>query len=207
MVNWQKILPMGRLQGMMVEIEGENMLSYFEVIEIVDDNNPYPMLLGIDWATDMNGVINLKKHKIIFEKNSLRLVVPLDPVEGSRYTDPVRNNESDNELDYIYKITAQEQDWVNPIADGRISWEHESSYTSDLDEEIELWHNWLHEVTTLNCNMMVISLRCVTTEVRDLPMYDGLTTVDAFVEKFESEVPEQQRVDAVKWALCTTPAR
>jgi len=28
----------------------------FEVIEIVDDNNPYLALLGIDWATDMNGV-------------------------------------------------------------------------------------------------------------------------------------------------------
>jgi len=36
-------------------------LADFEVIEIVDDNNPYPALLGIDWATDMNGVINLKK--------------------------------------------------------------------------------------------------------------------------------------------------
>ena len=67
----------------------------FEVIEIVDDNNPYPTLLGIDWATDMNRVIDLKKCKMIFEKKSLRIVVPLDLAEGERYTEPVHDDESD----------------------------------------------------------------------------------------------------------------
>lgn len=38
-------------------------------------------------------------------------------------------------------------------------------------------------------------------------MYDGLTKVDEFLNEFESEVPEQQRFDALKWALHTTPAR
>jgi len=73
-------------------------------IEIVNDNNPYLALLGIDWATDMNGVINLKKHKIIFEKMSLRVVVPLDLTEGVRYIVPMH----DDELDCIYKITTRE---------------------------------------------------------------------------------------------------
>jgi len=59
---------MGRLQGIMVDIEGASALVDFEVIEIVNDSNPYLVLLGIDWATCMNGVINLKKRKIIFEK-------------------------------------------------------------------------------------------------------------------------------------------
>ena len=101
---------MGRLQGITMDIEGAGALADFEVIEIVDDNNPYTALLGIDWATEMNGVINLKKCKIIFEKNSLRVVVPLDPAEGLRYTKPMREYESDNDLDFIYKITAQEKD-------------------------------------------------------------------------------------------------
>lgn len=39
-----------------------SVLPDFEVIEIFDDNNPYPMLLGIYWAIDMNGVINPKKR-------------------------------------------------------------------------------------------------------------------------------------------------
>jgi len=47
----------------------------------------------------------------------------------------------------------------------------------------------------------------MTIEVRDLPMYDGLTEVDDFLNKFESEVLEQQRFDALKWALRATPTR
>lgn len=89
-----------------MDIEGVSALADFEVIEIVDDNNPFPMLLGIDWATDMSGVINLKKRKMIFEKKSLHIIVPLDPAEGSRYTEPVHDYESDDDLDYIYKIIA-----------------------------------------------------------------------------------------------------
>jgi len=44
-----------------VDIEGASALADFEVIQIVDDSNPYPKLIRIDWATDMNEVINLKK--------------------------------------------------------------------------------------------------------------------------------------------------
>lgn len=143
MANQQKIIPMGRLQGITMDIEGASVLADFEVIEIFYDSNPYSVLLGIDWVTDMNGVINLKKHKMIFEKKSLHIVIPLDPMEGSRYTEPVHNYESDDDLGCIYKITGQEQDWVNPTADGRISWEREHSCMLDSDEEIERWQNQL----------------------------------------------------------------
>ena len=162
MEKQQKIILMGRMQGIMVDIEGASTLAYFEVIEIVDEINPYPTLVGIDWATNMNGVINLKKCKMIFEKNSMHVVVPLDPAKGLRYTEPVRDYDSDKNMECIYKITTWEQDWVNPTADGQISWERESSCTSNSDEEIERWQNWLHEVTTLNCNMMVRSICYVT---------------------------------------------
>jgi len=79
---------------------------------------------------------------------------------------------------------------VNLTTDGRILWERKSSCTSDSDEDIERWKKWLHEETTLNCNMMFISLRCMTTEEREMPTYDGLSVVDEFLRKFESVVPE-----------------
>jgi len=90
---------MGRLQWVTVDIEGTSALVDFEMIEIVDDKNPYPMLLGIDWAIDMNGVINLKKQKMIFEKKYICVVVPLDPIEGMSYTKPVCDYESADDLD------------------------------------------------------------------------------------------------------------
>ena len=108
MENQQKIFPMGRLQGVTVDIEGLSTEIDFEVIEIVNDNKPYPILLGIDTTTNMNIVISLKKQKMIFNKKSLRLVVPLDPVKGACYTKPVRNDESDDDLDCIYKIPTQD---------------------------------------------------------------------------------------------------
>ncbi|MCY6488188.1 hypothetical protein, partial [Actinobacillus pleuropneumoniae] len=46
-----------------------------------------------------------------------------------------------------------------------------------------------------------------TTEIRDLLMYDRLTAVDDFLNKFEREVSEQHHFDALKWALRATPAR
>lgn len=106
MENQQKIFPMGRLQGVTVDIEGASTRTDFEVIEIVDDSNPYPALLGIYWATNMNKVMNLKKHKMIFKKKSLCVVVPLDLVEGARYIEPVHDDDSDDDFDCIYKITA-----------------------------------------------------------------------------------------------------
>jgi len=103
-----KDFPVGRLQGVTVDVEGVIMQTNFEVIEIVDDNNLYPALLGIDWARDMNGVINLKKQKIIFEKKSLWVVVPLDIAKGVRYTEPVHDDDNDDELDYFYQIIVQD---------------------------------------------------------------------------------------------------
>lgn len=59
----------------------------------------------------------------------------------------------------------------------------------------------------LYCNMMIRSLRYVATEARDIPMYDRLTSVDEFLDKFERKVPEQQKFNALNWALHATPAR
>jgi len=78
---------------------------------------------------------------------------------------------------------------------------------SDSDKEVERWQNRLHEVTTLNCNMMIRSLCCMTTMARELPTYDGLTAMDEFLRKFESTVPEHQWFDALKWALHVMPTR
>ncbi len=96
-------------------------MADFEVIKIVDDSNPYPALLGIDWAIDMNGVINFKNRMISFEMKSLQVVVSLDLAKGARYTELVCDYEEiKDELDQIYKITMRDQDWINPTIDGQL---------------------------------------------------------------------------------------
>lgn len=61
MENQQKIIPLGRLPKFMVDIAGARVLADFELIEIVEDADPYPPLLGLDWEMDLGGIINLKK--------------------------------------------------------------------------------------------------------------------------------------------------
>lgn len=101
-----------------------------------------------------------------FKKKSLRVVVPLDPVEGERYTEPVRDEESEDELDCIYQITTQNQDPVHFTLGRRVVWEHDSTCIVDSNEEIERWQNRLQEATKLNCNMVTRSLRYIITEER-----------------------------------------
>lgn len=106
---------MGRLQGITVDIYGASTWMDFEVIEIMDESSPYAMLLGINWAIDMNGVIDLKQRKMIFKKKSIHVVIPLDPTNKPHYTEPMCNEEKDNPLDYIYKIAAN-----RPKEEGRL---------------------------------------------------------------------------------------
>lgn len=55
--------------------------------------------------------------------------------------------------------------------------------------------------------MMTRFLHCVSIEARDLPMYDGLREVDAFLERFKREVSEKQCFQALNWVLRTMPVR
>ena len=67
-------------------------------------------------------------------KKSLHVVVPLDPAKGVLYTEPIHDDDSDDDLDCIYKIKIWEEDRVNPSVDGRISWQRKSTCTSDSDK-------------------------------------------------------------------------
>ena len=55
-------MPPGRFPNVLIDIDGVNTLADFEVIELIDDSNPYPALVGIEWAMENATVINLKKR-------------------------------------------------------------------------------------------------------------------------------------------------
>ena len=77
---------MGRLSNIPVDIDVVQSLADFEVIEIIDDSNPFLALLGIDWAFDNLVVINLKRMQMTFEGHNIWIITPLDPTQGPRYT-------------------------------------------------------------------------------------------------------------------------
>ena len=106
LANQQKIVPLGWFPNVPVDIDGICTVADFEVIEIIDDSNPYPALLGIEWELDNDAVINLKKRHMTFEGKNLRVIVPLDHSQGERYIKPLRDEDQDV-LDHIYNITAK----------------------------------------------------------------------------------------------------
>ena len=76
LANQAKVLPIGRLSKVIVDVEGLRTYADFEVINIVDDTNPYPTLLGIDWAIENQTIINFKKRILSFEDEEMRVVYP-----------------------------------------------------------------------------------------------------------------------------------
>jgi hypothetical protein len=118
------------------------------VIEIVDDSYPYPVLLGIDWDFNNLIVVDLKKRRMTFEGDGLRVIAPLDPDEGHRYTKPIREEDYAYEIENIYKLTTRQHDYINHTTDGNLSWRSESACSSDSEEALENWQNIMYEVST-----------------------------------------------------------
>ena len=92
LANQEKVIPIGRLSQVPVNIEGLRTSIDFQVINIFDDTHPYPTLLGIDWAIDNHTIIKFKKRILSFEDNEMRVVFPIDPLEGERYIEVVYND-------------------------------------------------------------------------------------------------------------------
>ena len=103
-----------------MDIEGLHTFTDFEVINIVDDTNPYPMLLGIDWEIGNQTIINFKRRILLFEYDDMRVVVPLDPLEGQRYIELVFNEGQGDHIDNIYNVTDLKEDYINPTMDGNL---------------------------------------------------------------------------------------
>lgn len=66
LANQHHIFPIGKLIRVPVDIDGVESIVDFEFIEIVDDTDPSPSLMGNYWAFDNQVIINLKKRQMIF---------------------------------------------------------------------------------------------------------------------------------------------
>jgi len=124
MANQYCILPLGGLENVEVYLAGvKPRKADFEVIKILGDRYPYPSQLGIDWAFKNYDVIDMKKETMTFESDGTRVIQPLDPYQGPIFTEPTDYILVPDVIDHIYHMTAGKiVDYINPTADGSISW-------------------------------------------------------------------------------------
>jgi hypothetical protein len=101
LVNQHKIVLIGRLTRVHVNIDGVHNMVEFEVIDILDDSQPYPALMGLEWDFDDQVIIKFKRREMIFEVGDLKVTAPLDRSERKRYIEPTRGNDIDN----LYNMT------------------------------------------------------------------------------------------------------
>ena len=136
MENQHTVSPYGRLEHVPVDIDRVRTFVDFEVIEIVDEICPYPALLGIDLAFDNLIVINLKKRRMSFEGDVMRVIAPLVPDEGRRYIEPIKEEEYACDPKNIYHVSTSQDDYINSTANGTLSWRSESDFSSDSEEAL-----------------------------------------------------------------------
>jgi hypothetical protein len=67
LTNKHRVLPIERLKGVTIDLDGVHTMVDFEVIKIVDGTTPYPTLLGLYWEFDNQAIINLKTRKMTFK--------------------------------------------------------------------------------------------------------------------------------------------
>jgi hypothetical protein len=135
--NQHKVLPIGRLKGVTVDLDGVRTKFDFKVIEIVYGTKPYLTLIGLDWEFDNQAIINLKMRNMTFYLGEYRVIAPLDPSEGERFVEPTCLDLE--EINQLYRTTTQEEDYVNSTTYGILSWRSITSCGSDLDTGLENW--------------------------------------------------------------------
>jgi hypothetical protein len=66
-----------------------------------------------------------------FESGEYRVIAPLDPSEGERFVEPTSIDSE--EINQLYRKPAYNEDYVNPTADGILSWQIITSCAIDSD--------------------------------------------------------------------------
>lgn len=108
------------------------------------------------------------------------MTTPLDPREGARYTEPVKEDIEDENIGELYNITVRREDYVNPTSNGELGWRSICSYDTDSKDVPERWQNRLHEVSSSKCACVIKYVRWIGTEIQELPRYDATRLLSDF---------------------------
>jgi hypothetical protein len=207
MANQYCIFPVGRLEDVEVDLARVKTYIDFEVINIMDEKDPYLSLLGIDWAYDNYGVIDLKKKTMTFDSDGIRVIQPLDPYQGPWYIEPVDDAMERDVLEQIYHLTTGKRaNYINPTIDGSVSWRSIQSSDIDFEEALNDWKQRWNEISTRCCATIRV-VRWIGTELRNPPVYDGTSDVNSFLTTMEHKAVEEYRIPVMDISLRATPAQ
>jgi hypothetical protein len=91
-------------------------------------------------------------------------------------------------IENIYKVTGHKEDYVNPTADGELSWRSVKYYDMDSEDALDRWKNQIYEVSTRRCAHILAEEHV---ENFGSYQYDGSELVDTFISWIQ-HIPEFQ---------------
>ena len=86
---------------------------------------------------DNQTIIKFKKMILSFEDSEIRVGVPIDPIEGQRYVEPMHREGKENYPDQLYNIMYLKEYYINLMTDGKLSWRSVISCMFDSGETLE----------------------------------------------------------------------
>ena len=145
--NQAKVQPIRRVSNLVVDVKGMKTYADFDVIEVVNGEGSYPILMGIGWANDSMAVINFKKRMMTFENQDIRVIAPMDLNEGRRYIEPVKDKVVRG-WNHAYNIF---KDYIHPTTNEELGW---CNASSDSEDALENCQNHMHEVSFRKCGLI-----------------------------------------------------
>ena len=107
-------------------------------------------------------------------------------------------------VDDLYKVKMRDDDYINPMTKGVLSWRGINACSSDSYDGLENVQHRLLEVSSRRCARITKTLHWIGTKLCELPMFDGEGSVETFFMKYEEMVVEPQRLLALDLALRAT---
>lgn len=114
----------------------------------------------------------------------------MDPKAGKRYVETIQGGMVSKGVDDLYKLTAHDDDYVNPTTEGVLSWRGISACSLDSDDELDNWKHRLHEVSARRCAHITKTLRWIRSKIYELSMFDGEGSMETFFVKYEEVLGE-----------------
>lgn len=86
---------------------------------------------------------------MIFEADGIRVIQPLDPYQGPRFTEPTDDRDEPGALDQLYTLTAgKREDYINPMGGGSVIWRSIQSLETSSEVAWDAWQQGGYELTT-----------------------------------------------------------
>ena len=120
----------------------------FKVIEPKEGSKSYPALVGQPWARKMKANISLEKYRIKLKGQGKKIIIRLDPKEGTPWEEP---DDTKDKVRQLYKVIQSNCDLAEPNDQGELNLGSSTSVSQNFDADLYDWQLEKYESYAKDC--------------------------------------------------------